>query len=226
MSITTPIKNISKEERPLTYRYTLKIFFNGGVLLAITFYFLANLKDPSLIEFLTFPMMLIFGSLTVWLVHKYPLHRRLSVFPYAYRKHTIEHHSLYTYHDLEIKNFKEIPYIMFGVLDVIGFALVFVPIMYFINSLIFSENVVNMIIASSSGYFLIYEFFHTISHLPSNHPILKVRYFKFMWNHHRIHHHPRAMNSTNFNIVFPIFDYLFGTLKKDLPVDFKIKRSK
>lgn len=226
MSVGTQSIKLIKQSRPLTYRYLTKIVFNGGILLAITIYFLLKVNAPSIYEFITFPVMFIFGSFTVWMVHKFPLHNRFSFFPYPYKKHTVEHHSLYTYHDCNIKNFKEIPYIMFGVLDVIGFALFFVPAIYYFSLIFFSTNVTSMIVASSSAYFIIYELFHTISHLPKDHKILKIRYFKFMWNHHRIHHHPRVMNSSNFNIVLPLFDILFGTIKKDLPIDYKIERTK
>ena len=106
---------------------------------------------------------------------------------------------------------------MFGVLDVIGFALVFVPIVYFGLASFLPSNVVNMIVASCSGYFIIYEFFHTISHLPSSHFILKIPFLKFMWNHHRIHHHHKYMHKVNFNIVFPLFDWIMGTLQKEIP---------
>lgn len=196
---------------------TAKIYFNLGVLLAITIYFLMQVNAPQALEFITFPIMLIIGSFTVWAFHKYPLHRRYKIFPYAYKKHTVEHHNFYTFKDLEISSFREIPYIMFGVLDVIGFALFFIPGVYFTVSSIFPDNVANMIVASCSGYFLIYEIFHTISHLPKEHFVLKVSYLRFMWNHHRIHHHQKYMHKVNFNIVLPLFDWIMGTLQKELP---------
>ncbi len=30
-------------------------------------------------------------------------------------------------------------------------------------------------------------------------------------HHHTVHHDPRLMNRYNFNITYPIFDWLFGT---------------
>lgn len=226
MSLNPENSQILKNNRVLSNWYLFKILYNFSVLFFVMIYFFIQVENTSILELFTIPVMLVFGSFVVWAFHKYPLHNRFSFFPYPYKKHTVEHHTLYTYHDLDIKHFKEIPYIMFGVLDVSGFALIFVPILYFLTSFLFNSNVVNLIIACSSGYFIIYEFMHTISHLPNDHKILKFRYFKFMWNHHRIHHHPRVMNKANFNIVFPIFDYLFGTLKTDLPVDYKIERIK
>jgi hypothetical protein len=214
----------TRKQREMTNWYLLKIVHNGGVLLGLTIFFLSRVENPTALQFLTFPLMLVAGSFVVWAFHRYPLHRRYKIFPYAYNKHTVEHHNLYTYHDLEISSFKEVPYIMFGVFDVLGFALVFCPVFYYGLSLILPANVVNMVLASSAAYFIIYEFFHSVSHVPKDHFLLKVPYLKFMWKHHRIHHHQRLMHTTNFNIVLPIFDWLMGTMKTELPADWKTNK--
>ena len=220
---TNPSVEVRKQlKKPLWL--TSKIYFNGGVLIALTVYFLLQVQNPTLLEFMVFPVMLVMGSFTVWAFHRYPLHRRYKIITYPYKKHTVEHHNFYTYQDLEISSFREIPYIMFGVFDVIGFALFFVPAVYFGLSTFLPSNLVNMIVASCSGYFIIYEVFHTISHLPASNFLLKIPMLKFMWNHHRIHHHHKYMHKVNFNIVFPLFDWLMGTLITEIPTKDNAKK--
>ena len=41
--------------------------------------------------------------------------------------------------------------------------------------------------------------------------------FNFIKQYHRMHHHPRLMTSKNFNITFPLTDWLMGTMVTKLP---------
>lgn len=70
----------------------------------------------------------------------------------------------------------------------------------------------------SSSYFILYEIVHYASHLPLGHWALSFRHFRRMRQHHLDHHNPRLMEKYNFNIVFPLFDYVFGTKKERLTI--------
>lgn len=64
-------------------------------------------------------------------------------------------------------------------------------------------------------YFALYEVVHLSCHLEEDHWWLTIPGLKAMRHHHRIHHHPRLMNRYNFCIVYPLFDYVFGTKYKE-----------
>jgi sterol desaturase/sphingolipid hydroxylase (fatty acid hydroxylase superfamily) len=40
---------------------------------------------------------------------------------------------------------------------------------------------------------------------------------RFLAEHHRLHHRTVLMTTCNFNVVCPIFDWVFGTLRRDRP---------
>ena len=68
--------------------------------------------------------------------------------------------------------------------------------------------------ASGIGYFLNYEVLHTAYHLPDEHPLARVGLVKRLRWLHTIHHDPRQMATRNFNISYPLCDWLFGTLSR------------
>lgn len=60
-------------------------------------------------------------------------------------------------------------------------------------------------------YFLTYELFHTIYHLPARHSVFKIKFIKDLRDHHLAHHDQRYMNTHNFGIITSIWDRVFRT---------------
>lgn len=195
--------------------------FNFSSLTLMTIFLVTRLENPTPIEFMALPIMLLAGNVGIYFIHKYPLHRYWKWFNYPYQKHTVEHHNYYQYHNIEIHSFGEITNIVFPPEVILSFLLIYIPGVYYLAQLVFSQNVSIFIVLGSTAYFLAYETMHTICHVPHDHFLLKNRFIKFMWNHHRLHHHHRLMNKWNFGIVYPLMDYLMGTLIRDLPENMK-----
>ena len=167
--------------------------------------------------------MMVFGNFSVYMIHRYPLHRYWKWHEFPYHEHTVKHHSYYQYHDLEIYKFKDIANIVFPPQVVLAFVIGYIPVVYFLCQLVMSQNAAWLVVLGSAIYFLLYETMHTISHAPEGHWILKVKFFSFMKNHHRIHHHQRLMSKWNFNIVYPLFDWLTGCMLTKLPENIQVK---
>ncbi|WP_191623864.1 SRPBCC family protein, partial [Pseudomonas fluorescens] len=49
-------------------------------------------------------------------------------------------------------------------------------------------------------------------HLPPGNPVTRLPWIRQMRRLHELHHRRELMQERNFNIVFPLMDYLFGTL--------------
>lgn len=58
-------------------------------------------------------------------------------------------------------------------------------------------------------YVLAYEVLHWSIHYPDKFPLKHHKVFLFLTQHHRIHH---RYYKVNFNVVFPLADWWFGTL--------------
>ena len=77
------------------------------------------------------------------------------------------------------------------------------------------------VFCTTVGYYLAYELIHFCDHLPEGHPVTRLPGFRYMRAHHRAHHAPMRMHSMNFNIVFPLTDWLVGTLVPRDELDLK-----
>ncbi len=176
--------------------------------------FFLKITAPSIGELLLVPLTMILGNLAVFLIHKYPLHRKIKPLGFAYKIHSQWHHRFYTDKNIEFDSTRDLFIIFFPIDVVLGFIILVLPLIYFALTPIFSANGVFLVLATSCFYFISYEVIHLSSHLSEKNFLMKVPYFRFMRKYHRIHHDPALMNDYNFNIVFPFFDLIFNTAYK------------
>lgn len=206
-------KDFREHHIPKWYSGVLHVAFNATVLLSVAIYLFLKISGPNGLELLIFPMTMVVGNLAVFLIHRYPLHHYYKGLPdYTYRVHTKHHHSFYTQEKIVYDSARDFYILFFPPAVIIGFTLIYLPANYFLLRNFLSPNALYLYLFTSTLYFILYEVLHYISHLPETHWILKIPYFKLMWNHHGTHHNPELMQNYNFNIVFPLFDMIFGTL--------------
>ena len=199
---------------PSWYSARWHYFGTSAVSFPLIAYGLSKLINSSSIESLTWmewasiPFFFVTASLVEYLVHKYPLHRKLPLGSHAYTQHTLRHHQYYTDQAIEAVQAKEYHLVLFPVWGVI-------LIQYAVN-LPYS-----MLVGTLAGerfgwiglvvgvlFFFIYETIHAICHFPVESGIFKIPGLWFLREHHRIHHRKNLMAKKNFNIVFPIWDWI------------------
>lgn len=201
-----------REEIIPTYYYgRLHVLINGLLLLGIIFFSCSKIEAPTFFQFLLLPLMLVVGNIAVFIIHRYILHRKISFFPYAYKIHTQMHHQFFTDEHIVYRDTRDFYILFFPPEVVIVFSFVFCPMIFFMASLLFSFNVAYFLVLGAAIYFILYEVFHFISHLPLEHFLLKFPLFFYMREHHRHHHNPKLMRDYNFNIVYPLCDFIFKT---------------
>jgi hypothetical protein len=199
------------------YSGAVHILFNATCLIGTTIGSLFQISDLKPLELFTIPVMLIAGNLAVYLIHRYPLHTK---YPYihkgSYGEHTLFHHRFYTNENFQVMKKEDVDTnsLFFPPVVVIVFCLIFIPSLYFILNLFLPTNIVFLALGMSSFYFILYETVHYTSHLPENHWVLRISHLQRMRQHHMDHHNPKHMSSYNFNIVFPLFDHVFGTCRR------------
>ncbi len=200
---------------PAHYRPWLHVGFNFTVLSLLPIVFLFQVQSPSFLEWLTLLLFLVLGNFAVFFIHKYLLHRRIALIaPHTFDIHSKQHHLFYTHEHIEWDSTKDFYILFFPWWTIAAFAALLLPALYFSLSLFLSPNVVWLALSGASLYFLLYETLHWISHLPEQHPLLRVRGLRWMRNHHLVHHNPHLMHHYNFNIVYPLSDWLFKTTYK------------
>lgn len=209
-------ENFRKTVVPKYYWPLGHVLFNFTGLIFLCVYCLMQLDNPAPLEWLVLPLMMIQGNISVYLIHKYPLHRRLPLIAkHTYDIHSKMHHQFYTNDAIIYEEPKDFYILFFPSWTIIAFAIIQLPLMYFALIPFLAANIVWMILFGASLYFLLYEVLHYISHLPENHFIVKLKPFRYMWRHHRVHHNPKLMRDWNFNVVWPLCDWLFKTTYKD-----------
>jgi len=149
----------------------------------------------------------IYGSFFEWYWHKFWMHEVRSPRE-AFRGHAIIHHGLYKgderYYVPETEHAQHIllkPYALPAIV------LIHLPIVFLIQRR-FPHTAIGGITATIA-YFVIYEYMHWNMHVPRNHFVERFGWFKFLRNHHYLHHkHPMK----NFCVLFPLADACMGTM--------------
>jgi hypothetical protein len=192
-------------------RVHLAITFGGGIAALIAC--LWQLHGVRPLEWLAVPLSLAYANLAEYLGHRFPMHRPFRGLALIYKRHAGQHHRYFTHEAMPIDGLRDLRAVLFPPVLVVFFFGLFATPVWFALAWLFSTNVAWLFVASGIAYFLNYEILHTAYHLPEGHWLARnalVRRLRWL---HTIHHDPRQMASRNFNISYPLCDWLFGTLK-------------
>ncbi len=80
-----------------------------------------------------------------------------------------------------------------------------------IVSVVLTTNAAWLLMASTTGMYLIYEFMHFCCHVDENAFVRLCPFVNTIRRHHTAHHNDRLMMEVNMNLTFPIADWLMGT---------------
>ena len=197
---------------PRYYQGIAHLLFSVICLSAAVIYLLQGSLSMPWYAWLMVPFTFVLGSLVVWWLHKYPLHRPLPGLQFAYKIHTLYHHRFFTDEAVTWDNTRDFHIVFFPPFAVVGFCLLGLPLLYTGFAVLFGESAASIGAATAAAYFLLYETVHFCSHLPATHPLIKhISYLRTMRAHHLIHHQPQLMHKANFNVVCPIWDHWLGT---------------
>jgi hypothetical protein len=156
-----------------------------------------------------------------WFVHRHFMHTPRFPLKDAFRGH-LEHHMIYrggTYQNHAPGFHKNIPlrwYAFPGML--LGHVPFFLAIQWLIGVPILWGG-----LAACTLYFAGYEYSHYLMHAPAGHFVERFRWFRFIREHHRLHHdHMRR----NYNVFVPLADACLGTLVTSKDADTRLPRGR
>jgi len=166
--------------------------------------------------FLAFLFAVWLGSVIEWVVHKHFMHSvRFMRTPHD--RHAVMHHSE-----------RRAPGKFFAKEDELKdyhlFETSFMPILWLLHTPLFLSVYWTLGLAAGLGvaagtlfYVLAYEMLHWHIHCPDEFRFRHHGWFRFLIEHHRRHHN---RSNINYNVVFPIADWMFGTLSyRDIPAE-------
>lgn len=171
---------------------------------------IAKVHGPSLREWLTVPLAFVLANLFEWRAHKDLLHRRARFVEVLYDRHTPEHHMVFGYDDMAVREWKELKLVLIPAMGVAAIVATMIPIALLLG-LVVSANVGFIFLATAAVYVMGYELSHLSYHLPEHSFIGRLWLVRVLREQHRRHHHPRLMQRWNFNVTIPLGDLLHRT---------------
>lgn len=196
--------------------YNPFVYFGVTNLAGIAVIFAATrlVNDVQPIEWLAIPGVFLFANFVEYMAHKGPMHHKKDLVEIVFRRHTLQHHEYYQHDSMGMESKRDC-YLVFFPFWAIFLLFGVASIPFFITWWLTNTNVAGMFLAVSVGYYLLYEWLHFAYHVPEKYWIGRTRLIRKLRQHHQAHHNRALMTKYNFNITFPICDYLFGTAFRD-----------
>jgi hypothetical protein len=187
------------------FLYTSALALGGGA------FALSRLRHVTALEWLTVPLAFLFANFVEYHGHRGPMHHRRRLLRFLYERHTMQHHRFYTHEAMAAESTRDFQMVLFPPEAVVYFIGGFLVPPVALLHLVVGPNVAWLFAATGLGYFLTYEWLHLIYHLPEGHPVRRLPFIDRLRRLHLAHHDPALATRYNFNITFPIFDWIRGT---------------
>ncbi len=194
------------------YRGALHLAFTLSFGLGGMAFCILRIEQPTALEWLAVPLTFLYANLAEYWGHRVPMHRPLPGLGLVYRRHAGQHHRFFTDVAMPLEGWRDLKAVLFPPLLMSFFFTLFALPVGLVLALVFSPNVGYLFAATALGYFLNYEILHLAYHLPEQHPLARVPLIPTLRRLHHRHHDPSLMTTRNFNITYPICDWLFRTL--------------
>jgi Fatty acid hydroxylase len=200
---------------PARYRGALHLLFTFGIGSAAMIACLLQLQDVEPVEWLAVPLTALYVNVAEYWGHRGPMHRRRRGLGLVYERHTRQHHRFFTADTMPVDTLRDLRAVLFPPVLMVFFITAFALPAALLLAAFTSANVAWLFVATALAYFLNYEFLHLAYHLPSRYAVARWPLVGRLKRLHETHHDPRLMTTCNFNISYPLGDWLFGTLHRD-----------
>ena len=196
------------------YSGPLHAIWVASVGLATIVFASRQLDQVAVLEWLVLLFTLLLGNIGEYSIHKKLGHHKWPPAALFYQRHTGDHHSFFTEHNMLWTTSRDWRVVLFpGWLILVVIAFVGLPGYFTLGALV-SANAGALWLTGIVGTYLLYELVHFSDHLPDGHWLHRlVPGLSTMATLHRIHHDRSRMTAVNFNLTFPLTDYVMGTLQ-------------
>ncbi len=181
-------------------------FSLGGIAFCIS-----RLDSVQPLEWLTLPLAFLYANLVEYAGHRWVMHRKVPGLGLIYRRHAGQHHRFFTDQHMALEGWRDCKVVLFPAILMIFFFGAFAAPLGLLLAWLASANVAWLFVIVALGYYLNYELLHLAYHLPDDSPFLKLPFLKRLRRLHHTHHRTDLMAHANFNITYPIGDWLFKT---------------
>lgn len=181
-------------------------FSLGGMALCIS---LLDAVQP--LEWLAIPLTFLYANLVEYAGHRWVMHRRVRGLGLIYERHAGQHHRFFTDQHMALEGWQDCKVVLFPALLMVFYFGVFATPVGLLLAWLTTPNAALLFVTVALGYYLNYELLHLAYHLPDGSRLLRLPFLPRLRQLHHRHHEPELMASRNFNITYPIGDWLFST---------------
>jgi hypothetical protein len=171
---------------------------------------LARVHSPTALAVV--PFTFVFANYVEYRGHRGPMHHRTRGLAMLFERHTQQHHRYYTHDAMAFEASRDFKVVLFPPVMLVFFLGVIAMPVALALSVFATRNAAMLFVGTSVGYFLVYEWLHFCHHMPENGGFARSWLLRRLRAHHRAHHDLTRMTQGNFNITFPLCDWLFGTV--------------
>jgi hypothetical protein len=200
------------------YRAHIAPGYSGAIHVAVIcaigigtlWYLIRRIENPTILDWMVVPATFVATNIFEWWIHRFVMHRPVKGFMGIYRRHTLAHHQFFTQLEPTIGDTRDFRITFFPPYALVTFiAISTVPAV--ILGILVSRNAGLLLMCTTVGVYLNYEFFHWCCHVKNDRLIQRIPLVNTIRRHHIAHHDPAIMMEMNMNLTYPIADWLFGT---------------
>ena len=175
---------------------------------------IARIDAPQAWQWLAVPLGLVVFNWGEYTVHRNFGHHKSTLGALFYRRHTGDHHSFFVETRMPYEQARDWRVILFPPwLIVLYSVFLTVPAWWLLGFV--NPDVAALFSATLLCGYLMYEVLHSCVHLPDDHALSRLPWLRHMRRLHALHHRRDLMQTKNFNISFPLFDWIYGTLHRE-----------
>ena len=173
-----------------------------------------QLESVHLWEWMLVPLVAFYANLAEYFGHRFVMHHPRRGFGLVYTRHVKQHHRFFTDAAMPVDGTRDFKAVLFPPVLLMLFLGAFgTPVALAVGYLV-SANAGWLFVITGLLYFLNYEYLHLAYHLPEAHWVSRLPFMARLKRLHTLHHDQAQMAHSNFNITYPIGDWLFGTLRR------------
>lgn len=181
-------------------------FTLGGIALCAS-----QLESVQPLEWLAIPLTFFYANLVEYVGHRWVMHRQVPGLGLIYKRHAGQHHRFFTESDMSLDGWRDCKVVLFPAILTLFFFGAFAAPVGLVLAWVATPNVAWLFVAVALGYYLNYELLHLAYHLPEDSRLLNTPFVRRLRRLHHRHHRMEVMAHANFNITYPIGDWLFRT---------------
>jgi sterol desaturase/sphingolipid hydroxylase (fatty acid hydroxylase superfamily) len=201
------------------YRGRLHLGFTVLVCLATIGASLLALDAPTAGEWVTVPLTFLYANLVEYFGHRGPMHNRARGLGLIFERHVLQHHRFFRDDAMAFDGTSDYKAVLFPPVMILFYLVGFALPAGLLLAWLSTANVALLFVATAVAYFLNYELLHFAYHADPDSRLARLPLMDRLRRLHTLHHRPSLMQKRNFNITYPIGDWLFGTLHREDPAE-------